>query len=125
MKTLLIIAIGGATGSVSRYLFGAFAQRASHSGFPVGTLAVNVAGCLLVGALSRYFLHGQTDLPLRAGLIVGFCGGFTTFSTFSVETLGLIQGGEWTKAAGYVALSVFACLAATAAGYAVAHQLNR
>jgi CrcB protein len=123
--TLLIIALGGAAGSMSRYLLGGFVQRAAHAGFPFGTLAVNVAGCLLVGALTRHFLHSQTDLQLRAGLIVGFCGGFTTFSAFSAETLGLIQGGEWTKAAGYVTLSVFACVAATAVGYSVAHQLNR
>jgi CrcB protein len=123
--TLVVIAVGGAVGSVSRYLFGAFVQRAFHAAFPFGTLAVNVAGCLLVGMLTRYFLHHQTDLQLRAGLIVGFCGGFTTFSTFSVETLGLIQGGEWIKAATYAALSVLVCLAATAAGYALAGHFAR
>jgi CrcB protein len=115
--TLLMIALGGATGSVSRYLFGAFVQRAFHAAFPIGTLAVNVAGCLLVGVLTRSFLHNQTDLQLRAGLIVGFCGGFTTFSTFSFETFALMQGGEWAKAAGYVTLSVLVCVAATAVGY--------
>jgi CrcB protein len=122
--TLFAIALGGAVGSVSRYVFGAFVQRAFHAAFPFGTLAVNVLGCLLVGVLTRHFLNTQTHLQLRAGLIVGLCGGFTTFSTFGIETVGLIQGGEWTKAASYVMLSVFACLAATGAGYAVAHQLS-
>ena len=123
--TLVIIALGGAVGSVSRYLLGAVVQRAFHAGFPLGTLAVNVIGCLLVGALTRYFLHSQTELQLRAGLIIGLCGGFTTFSAFSIETIGLIQGGEWVKAAGYVAISLIGCLGATAAGYSLAHQPNR
>ena len=112
----LYIALGGAAGSVARYVVGGAVQRMSASGFPLGTMVVNVSGCFIIGILVRQFLNMQLSPELRALLIVGFCGGFTTFSTFSAETLGLIEGGEYGRAAGYVALSVTLCLAATLAG---------
>jgi len=112
----LLIALGGAAGSVLRYMVGGAVQRTSDSGFPVGTMVVNVSGCFIIGVLVRQFLNMQLSPELRALLIVGFCGGFTTFSTFSAETLGLIEGGEYSRAAGYVVLSVTLCLAATLAG---------
>jgi fluoride exporter len=114
----LLIAVGGAAGSVLRYLIGGAMQRTSASGFPVGTMFVNISGCFLIGVLLRQFLNMQVSPELRAFLIVGFCGGFTTFSTFSAETLGLIEGGEYGRATGYVILSVVLCLAATFAGMA-------
>jgi len=112
----LLIALGGAAGSLLRYLVGGAVQRMSDSGFPVGTMVVNVSGCFIIGVLVRQFLNMQLSPELRALLIVGFCGGFTTFSTFSAETLGLIEGGEYGRASGYVVLSVTLCLAATLAG---------
>ena len=112
----LLIALGGAAGSLFRYLVGGAVQRMSDSGFPVGTMVVNISGCFIIGVLVRQFLNMQLSPELRALLIVGFCGGFTTFSTFSAETLGLIEGGEYGRAAGYVVLSVTLCLAATLAG---------
>jgi CrcB protein len=112
----LLIAVGGAAGSVLRYLIGGAVQSTSAGGFPVGTMFVNVSGCFLIGILLRQFLNMQVSPELRAFLIVGFCGGFTTFSTFSAETLGLIEGGEYGRATGYVILSVALCLAATFAG---------
>ena len=112
---ILLIALGGAVGSVARYLMGPMVQGALHLKFPIGTFAVNVVGCLAIGVLAKLFLHSQTELPLRAALMIGFCGGFTTFSTFSLETLALMQGGEWAKAAGYVVLSALVCVGATAA----------
>ena len=112
----LYIALGGAAGSVARYVVGGAVQRMSDSGFPLGTMVVNISGCFLIGIMVRQFLNMQLSPELRALLIVGFCGGFTTFSTFSAETLGLIEGGEYGRAAGYVALSVTLCLAATLAG---------
>ena len=112
----LLIALGGAAGSLLRYLVGGAVQRMSASGFPVGTMVVNVSGCFIIGVLVRQFLNMQLSPELRALLVVGFCGGFTTFSTFSAETLGLIEGGEYGRAAGYVVLSVTLCLAATLAG---------
>jgi CrcB protein len=112
----LLIALGGAAGSLLRYLIGGAVQRMSAGGFPVGTMFVNVSGCFLIGILVRQFLNMQVSPELRALLIVGFCGGFTTFSTFSADTLGLIEGGEYGRATGYVILSVALCLAATLAG---------
>jgi len=116
---LLLIALGGAAGSVLRYLVGGRVQHFAPHGFPVGTLFVNVVGCLLIGMLIRQFMNIQTHNYLRALLVVGFCGGFTTFSTFSAETLGLIEGGEYARAMSYVLLSVALCLGATFAGMSV------
>jgi CrcB protein len=121
---VLLVALGGAVGSVMRYLLGRAVQGALHLEFPVGTLVVNITGCLLIGVFARVFLHSQTELPLRATLMIGFCGGFTTFSSFTLETLGLMQGGEWMKATAYVALSCVVCLAATVVGFAIGRPLN-
>ena len=120
----LLIAVGGAAGSVLRYLIGGAVQRMSAGGFPVGTLFVNVSGCFLIGILLRQFLNMQLSPELRAFLIVGFCGGFTTFSTFSAETVGLIEGGEYGRATGYVVLSVILCLTATFAGMTAVRLLT-
>ncbi len=121
---LVLIAAGGAVGSVFRYLVGGMVQRTFHPDFPIGTFVVNVSGCLLIGVLAKFFLHSQTELPMRAALIVGFCGGFTTFSAFSLETLGLIQGGEWTRALAYALLSCIVCVSATMVGFAFGRPLN-
>jgi CrcB protein len=114
--TLILIAVGGATGSVLRYLIGGAVQHLSARGFPIGTLTVNVLGCLLIGILARHFLNVQTAASMRAFLIVGFCGGFTTFSAFSHETVALVEGGEYSRAAAYVVLSTALCVGATFAG---------
>ena len=116
---LAIIALGGAAGSVLRYLVGGRVQHFAPHGFPLGTLFVNVAGCFLAGILIRQFMNIQTHNYLRALMVVGFCGGFTTFSTFSMETVGLIEGGEYPRAIGYATLSLFLCLTATLTGMSV------
>ena len=115
---LLMIAIGGAIGSVLRYVIGRAVQGISTTGFPVGTLVVNVVGCFLIGVFVRFLLNMQTSPDLRALLVVGFCGGFTTFSTFSYETVGLIEGGDYARATVYVVASVTVCILATFAGMA-------
>ena len=120
----LLIALGGAGGSVLRYLVGGAIQRSSSSGFPIGTMVVNVTGCFLIGILVRQFLNMQLSNDLRALLVVGFCGGFTTFSTFSAETLALIEGGEYARAIAYVLLSVTLCLLATLAGMTAIQLIN-
>ena len=117
---ILWIALGGAAGSVLRYLFGGMVQRAGGMAFPIGTLAVNVTGCLLIGILSQHFMNSQTHPEMRAALITGFCGGFTTFSAFSLETAGLMEGGEYARAAAYIVLSVVLSIVATFAGIAAA-----
>lgn len=113
-----MIALGGAVGSVTRYLLGGVIQRAVGMAFPIGTLVINVSGSFLAGFLLRYFMSVQTHPTLRAALIIGFCGGFTTFSAFTTETLGLFEGGEYARAALYVAASVALSLMAVFAGFA-------
>jgi CrcB protein len=115
---LAVIALGGAVGSVTRYLLGGLVQRTAGLAFPLGTLAVNVAGSFVAGFLLRYFMGVQAQPMLRAALVVGFCGGFTTFSAFSTETLGLVEGGEYSRAAIYVVASVLLSLTAVFAGFA-------
>ena len=117
MPVYLAIAFGGAAGSVLRYVMGRMIQTGSPSGFPVGTLAVNVIGSLLIGVLARLYLGHETWRVAQAGLIVGFCGGFTTFSTFSMETVGLMAGGHALRAVTYALMSNILCLAATALGF--------
>jgi CrcB protein len=112
----LLIFLGGGIGSLCRYALGALVQSRAHVAFPVGTLVVNVLGCIIIGVAARHVLNMQGDVMARAAIITGFCGGFTTFSTFSYETIGLMSGGEWGKASLYVAASLIACLGGTAIG---------
>ena len=120
---LFAIALGGAAGSVARYGVGRFFDRGEGE-FPVGTLLVNIAGCLLLGFLVRYFNGSTMSTELRAALTIGFCGGFTTFSTFSLETIRLAESGNWQRAALYVFASVVLSLAALAAGLAAARAFT-
>ena len=122
---ILAIAFGGAAGSVLRYLLGGAIQRGSHSGFPYGTLGVNVLGSLLIGVLIQRFMNLEPRPEIRSLLIVGFCGGFTTFSTFSSETFGLVSGGEYSRAILYVFLSMTVCIGATALGFGLARLAVR
>ncbi len=115
---LIWIALGGAAGSLLRYVVGGIVQKGAGVGFPAGTLAVNIAGCFIIGALTQQFMNLQPSPVLRAALITGFCGGFTTFSAFSIETVGLINGGEYGKAAAYMGMSVALSIGATFAGIA-------
>ncbi len=123
--TILAIALGGAMGSVLRYLLGGAVQRAAALNFPLGTLAVNIIGCLIVGVLGQQFMNMEPSSNMRGLLVVGFCGGFTTFSAFSFETLGLLYGGEYLKATTYVVLSASLCIAAAASGMTLARFLTR
>jgi len=121
---LLYVAIGSALGGVSRYLVGGLIQRLLETTFPAGTLLVNVSGSLLLGAILRYALETPTLSPeVRAFLTIGFCGGYTTFSTFSYETVALLRDGEWTRAGLYVAASVLLSLAGTFIGFAFAREV--
>ncbi len=121
---LWYIAIGSAVGGVSRYLVGGAVQRLTAGTFPVGTLLVNVTGSFLLGAILRYGVDTPTLTPeLRAFLTLGFCGGYTTFSTFSYETVALLEDGEWTRAAVYAGLSVGLSILATFLGFIAAREL--
>lgn len=123
---LWYIAVGSALGGMSRYLLGGLVQRAVAGTFPFGTLLINVTGSFLLGAILRYGVDTPTLTPeLRALLTVGFCGGYTTFSTFSYEAVALLEDGEWSRASLYVALSLVLSLIATFLGFMAARELIR
>jgi fluoride exporter len=120
---LWYIAVGSAIGGMSRYVIGGLVQRLLDTTFPAGTLLINVTGSFLLGAILRYGVETPTLTPeLRAFLTVGFCGGYTTFSSFSYEALALLEDGEWGRAGSYIGLSLLLSLAATFLGFALARQ---
>jgi CrcB protein len=120
---LLYVAIGSAIGGVARYLLGGLVQRMFETTFPVGTLLINASGSLLLGAIMRYAIETPTLSPdLRAFLTIGLCGGYTTFSTFSYETVSLLQDGEWARAGSYVVASVALALICTLLGFVLARE---
>lgn len=103
---LLAVGIGGAIGAVCRYLLGQMIPK-MESGFPLGTFAVNVIGCFAIGLIvAMVGKHSDIDPRLVLFLQTGICGGFTTFSTFSLETLALIEDGRFAVGVLYIALSV-------------------
>ena len=106
--SFLSVAFGGALGSVCRWLL----SRLVVTSFPLATLVVNVAGCFLIGFLSGLALKGFMSSEMRLFLVTGFCGGFTTFSTFAKEGLELGGGDDVVLAAAYLSLSVFLGLCA-------------
>jgi CrcB protein len=118
------VAIGGAAGCVCRYYLGAFVQQHTGATFPYGTLVINITGSLILGFLLRYALTTQTwSIEFRALLTAGFCGGYTTFSTFSYETAMLLEDGEYQRATVYALGSVIAALAFTFLGFILAREL--
>ncbi len=124
LKQLVMIAGGGAVGAVMRFLVSTGVHRVAGRDFPYGTLSVNMIGSLLIGFLYIYLIErASLGAEWRALLIIGFLGAFTTFSTFSMETLNLIENSELAKAASNVLLSVVLCLFATWVGVLVGRQL--
>lgn len=113
---LLGVAIGGAAGSVLRYVLGIAVTRAAAPGFPWATLLINVTGAFLLGLFFRSMTGPGSSNALRTALTVGFCGGYTTFSAFSYETLLFVEQGSWARAGVYTLASVALGLAAVAAG---------
>jgi CrcB protein len=121
---LLYVALGSAIGGVSRYLLGGLVQRMLDTTFPAGTLLVNVTGSFLLGVIIRYALETPSLTPeVRAFLTIGVCGGYTTFSTFSYESVALLEDGEWARAGVYITASVILSLIATFLGFALARQV--
>lgn len=118
MKNILLVAFGGGLGSVARYLLSLYIVKNSNGTFPLATLVVNVIGCLLIGLLFGLAERsGFLSAELRLLLAVGFCGGFTTFSTFSNETFELMRGGQVYSALFYILLSVLFGFFAVMLGY--------
>lgn len=114
MNMVLLVAAGGAAGSVVRYLMASAVQKATGWEFPLGTVLVNVVGCFLIGLLYVWLVarHDPRE-DLRGLLIVGVMGGFTTFSSFSLETVTLMLNGSYANAVLNVVVSVVACLGGT------------
>jgi fluoride exporter len=118
------VAVGGLVGSVARYWLAGVVQNFTDHAFPTGTLAVNVLGSFVIGLVMVLSLErGLLDDELRILLATGFCGGFTTMSTFSYETLALVRDGEGLSALGNVGITLAACFAATWAGAVVARLI--
>ncbi len=122
---LMLVGAGGFVGSALRFLISGWAQRlAATGGFPYGTLAVNVLGCLLIGLLGGLAEYRQVLTPgQRLFLMVGILGGFTTFSTFGYETWALAQDSEYLKAIANTLLQVVLGFAAVFVGVVVARSL--
>jgi CrcB protein len=124
IRSLLLVGSGGFLGSISRYLVSKFMQSTFPSAFPYGTFAVNIAGCFLIGLI--YGISEKSSLITsgwRLFLAVGFCGGFTTFSTFASENLALLRDGEFFNFFLYAGLSVLLGLAATFLGVLITRIL--
>lgn len=120
IKLLLIAGTGGFIGTISRFLLSRYFQNLFLSSFPFGTFIVNMTGCLLIGVFYGMAMKGNILNPeWRMLLIVGFCGGFTTFSTFANENLALLKDGNFFYFALYTGLSVFLGLMATYLGNAL------
>ena len=127
MQNYIWVAIGGALGTTGRYWLSGLVARLIGETFPWGTLLINVTGSLLIGFFAtltgpdgRVFV-GSTA---RQFVIIGICGGYTTFSSFSLQTLNLMNDSEWIYAGANILLSVVLCLIGVWAGYMLATNLN-
>ncbi len=123
MKELIFVGLGGFLGSISRYGLALFAIKNFSGYFPTATFIVNLAGSLIIGLLAGYFLKQQNSQVLYLFLVTGFCGGFTTFSTFSLDNLRLIKEEYYMQFLIYGFGSLFGGLMLCAAGFWIAHKL--
>ena len=125
MTQLLMVGAGGAIGAIGRYLLSIWVYSLTGRAFPWGTLAVNLLGSLLMGFLSVWLLERMTVVSdeMRALLMVGFLGAFTTFSTFSIETLLLLEQGAVARAGINIAVSVITCVFAAWMGTLIAKAM--
>lgn len=123
MRTILLV-VFGAAGTLARYWLQGFVQERASASFPAGTLAVNLAGCFLLGGVAQFALtHLAVPPEWRIGITLGFFGAFTTFSTFGWETVKMLEDGDWGRAGLYVAASVVGGLLAVLAGIRIAERI--
>jgi CrcB protein len=123
----LWVAVGSALGGMARYWCSGVAARIAGQTFPWGTLIVNVLGSFIIGLFATLTgPDGRLFVPsdARIFVMVGLCGGYTTFSSFSLQTLNLVQDGEWLHAGGNIIGSVTLCLLAVTAGHLLAVAIN-
>ena len=124
MRTVWAIAVGAGVGGVARYYLSTAVQHRLGAAFPWGTLLINVSGSLLLGFIIRYALATPSmSLELRALLTTGFCGGYTTFSTYSYETAALLEDGQYERAGLYAFGSAVLALVATLGGFLLAREV--
>jgi CrcB protein len=117
IRLLMLTAIGGAFGSISRWGCTLFAQRLLPSSWPWGTFMSNVLGCFVAGLLAGWFAKmPEQNGPMKQLLLIGFCGGFTTFSSFSLDTIRMLQQGQMLQAMTYAGSSFLLSLFALALG---------
>lgn len=125
MSLLIAVTVGSGLGGLARFLLSGAIQARMAGGFPLGTLTVNVLGSFILGALVRHTAINPAFSPqLRLLIGAGFCGGFTTFSTFSVEALDLLHRGDHGRALLYLVISATAGLLAALAGMAAVRALS-
>lgn len=123
MKMILVIGIGSFIGGIGRYLVTLLVQNKFLSTFPYGTFAVNIIGCFLIGAVYALSEKGSINMEWRLFLATGILGGFTTFSSFSNETVSMMRDGQYWHAFVYVAFSVIIGLAATFTGISLTKMI--
>lgn len=124
MKTIIVIAVGGALGALSRYELGLWISSKWSQGFPLGTFIINITGAFLLGFLNILFIEKLTVSPLwRIGIGIGFLGAYTTFSTFGYETITLLEGGSLITAGLYTILTIIIGFAGTALGVGLARLM--
>ncbi len=119
MRIVIAVGLGSCIGGILRYFLSQFIQSRFLSTFPFGTLSVNIIGCFLIGLAFGFSERSYISMEWRLFFVTGLLGGFTTFSSFSNETVALIRDGQGWVAFTYVASSVIAGLAATFAGIAI------
>jgi fluoride exporter len=127
MASYIWIAVGSALGGVARYWCSGVAARLVGETFPWGTIAVNVIGSFIIGFFATLTGPDGRVYVGTAGrqfVMVGICGGYTTFSSFSLQTLNLMNDGEWFRAGANIGLSVLCCLVAVWVGHVVAMSMN-
>lgn len=123
MMQALAVFLGGGLGSLSRYGMGKL-LGSTVTGFPTGTLAANFLACIVLGFVGGWFLQrGQLDNTVKLAITTGFCGGFSTFSTFSLETLKLFEEGKAWMAILYILMSLVACIAGIWLGQSLGKSL--
>ena len=124
MKAVLLVGLGGFTGSVLRYLLGALLRSTFSTGsFPLGTFSVNILGSILIGVLFAMSARLNKDFLLM--LTTGLCGGFTTFSTFSYENVNLIRGGSWSILGLYMGMSIILGILGVFSGVFIGQSIFR